>query len=63
MTYSMRATENRDILDGGAIERRDPKNVFTIYENKIRSCNRASRYFRKEHLNWMNNGCINSLTD
>ena len=33
-TYA-RANENRGILDGSAIERRDPKNAFTIYENEI----------------------------
>jgi len=35
--FYARATENRGILDGSAIEHRDPKNAFTIYENKIRS--------------------------
>lgn len=44
------ATENRGILDGGAIERRDPKNTFTIHENKMRFC-KQNTIFCKENLN------------
>lgn len=43
VTYSMRATENRDILDGGTIERRDPKNTFMIYENK-------THFYKQQHI-------------